>query len=96
MNETVEFSDYEANKINDGFSTGQLENAIYLKGSVRYALNHLSDDHREILLQRFADEMRFCEIADVSGKSLEATKSMFRRSIAALREELDKNYEPEL
>ena len=52
---------------------------------VRQAMRHLPDHYREILLLRFAEGLRFEEIARLDGKTLEATKSLFRRAIAALR-----------
>jgi RNA polymerase sigma-70 factor (ECF subfamily) len=58
---------------------------------VRTALNHLPERYQEILLLRFADELQFNEIAQVLGQSLEATKSLFRRAIAALQKELEES-----
>jgi RNA polymerase sigma-70 factor, ECF subfamily len=55
---------------------------------LRRALYALPDHYREIVLLRFAEDMKFHEIARVQGQSLEATKSLFRRAIAALRKEL--------
>jgi RNA polymerase sigma-70 factor, ECF subfamily len=56
---------------------------------VRQALNRLPDKYKEILLLRFADGMHFSEIAFLNKDSLEATKSLFRRAVAALRKNME-------
>ncbi|MFZ0547699.1 MAG: sigma-70 family RNA polymerase sigma factor [Candidatus Promineifilaceae bacterium] len=53
---------------------------------LREALLRLPDHYQEILLLRFADGMKFKEIAKDMGQSLEATKSLYRRALQALRE----------
>jgi RNA polymerase sigma-70 factor, ECF subfamily len=55
---------------------------------LRQALQALPEHYREVLLLRFAEDMKFQEIARNQGQSLEATKSLFRRAVAALRHEL--------
>jgi RNA polymerase sigma-70 factor (ECF subfamily) len=57
--------------------------------ALRHALIQLPEQYREILLMRFADGLRFNEIALISGKSLEATKSLFRRAVAELRKQVE-------
>nr|MBN1230037.1 sigma-70 family RNA polymerase sigma factor [Anaerolineae bacterium] len=52
------------------------------------ALAALPDHYVEIILLRFAEGLQFSEIADVRKQSLEATKSLFRRAIVALREQV--------
>lgn len=52
---------------------------------LRQALQKLSPHYREIILLRFADGLRFEEIARLQCQSLEATKSLFRRAIASLQ-----------
>jgi RNA polymerase sigma-70 factor, ECF subfamily len=59
--------------------------------AVQNALCKLPENYQEILLLRFIDEIPFSEIARLKGQSLEATKSLFRRSVAALRKELVRN-----
>lgn len=66
--------------------TTQAEERIAL----RRAYSQLPNRYREILILRFAEELPFHGIAGLSGQSLEATKSLFRRAIAALRNELKK------
>ena len=58
------------------------------KVMLREAIAALPDHYREIVLLRFAEGLRFEEIARARGLSLEATKSLFRRAIAALREHI--------
>ena len=52
------------------------------------ALSNLPAQYRDILLLRFAEGYKFSEIAKIQEQSLEATKSQFRRAIAALRKEM--------
>jgi RNA polymerase sigma-70 factor, ECF subfamily len=56
--------------------------------AVQNALRKLPENYQEILLLRFVDDVPFNEIAALKGQSLEATKSLFRRSVAALRKEM--------
>lgn len=56
---------------------------------VRQALNQIPDKYKEILLLRFADGLQFSEIAQLTQESLEATKSLFRRAVAALRKQVE-------
>lgn len=55
---------------------------------IQSALSELPQNYQDILLMRFVDEMPFSEIARQNGQSIEATKSLFRRSIAALSEKM--------
>jgi RNA polymerase sigma-70 factor (ECF subfamily) len=60
---------------------------------VQHALGTLPQNYQDILLMRFVDEMPFNEIAYQTGQSLEATKSLFRRSVAALSKKMGENHE---
>jgi RNA polymerase sigma-70 factor (ECF subfamily) len=62
------------------------EEAIML----RQAFRKLPPRYREILLLRFAEEMPFQEIANLQGTGLEATKSLFRRAVAALYNQVNR------
>jgi RNA polymerase sigma-70 factor (ECF subfamily) len=66
-----------------------LEERIAMRG----ALMSMPEKYREIILMRFSEEMRFEEIAKVMGTNLEATKSLFRRAVAALRKTLDDQHD---
>lgn len=68
-----------------------LDNTDYLDDCIvlRRALNDIPPHYREIILLRFAEGLQFDEIAVLQGVSLEATKSLFRRSIAALQEQIN-------
>ena len=55
---------------------------------VRQLLLRLPKRHRDVLLLRFAEGLPFKEIAQAMDLSLEATKSLYRRAIAAARKEL--------
>lgn len=61
--------------------------------SIQAALVQLPQNYQNILLMRFVDDMPFGEIARQNGQSLEATKSLFRRSVAALSEKMEQENE---
>jgi len=52
---------------------------------LRQALQRLPENYQEILVLRFVEGLRFDEIAQLHDQSLEATKSLFRRAVAALQ-----------
>ena len=56
------------------------------------ALNEVPEHYREVVLLRFAEGLSFKEIARVQGASLEATKSLFRRAIAALKVQVGESH----
>ncbi len=60
---------------------GRLDDQIV----IRLAMQKLPQHYQEVILLRFAEGMRFEEIAQYQCQSLEATKSLFRRAIAALQ-----------
>lgn len=55
---------------------------------VRMALQHLPDHYQEVLLLRFTEGLPFQDVAESLGLSLEATKSRYRRAMAAITEAL--------
>jgi RNA polymerase sigma-70 factor (ECF subfamily) len=57
--------------------------------AIQHALGKLPQNYQDILLMRFVDEMPFNEIALKNRKSLEATKSLFRRSMSALTKKME-------
>jgi RNA polymerase sigma-70 factor (ECF subfamily) len=57
--------------------------------AIQHALCDLPQNYQDILLMRFVDEMPFNEIALQNSQSLEATKSLFRRSMTALTKKLE-------
>lgn len=58
---------------------------------VRQALAELPSKYQEILLLRFAEGLQFDQIAVFQGRTLEATKSTFRRAVAALHNQVTRN-----
>ncbi len=75
-----------AREHNDGSTAGGLEEQIAL----RKALQQIPCQYQEVILLRFVEGLQFNEIAELSGQHLEATKSLFRRAVSALRDQLDK------
>jgi RNA polymerase sigma-70 factor, ECF subfamily len=69
-----------------GNTTRVMEDRIALRKAIR----QLPDQYQEVILLRFAEGLQFNEIASLTGHNLEATKSLFRRAISALRDHLDK------
>jgi RNA polymerase sigma-70 factor, ECF subfamily len=60
------------------------EDAALLQG----AIGKLPEHYREVLLLRFADDLPFAEIAAQKGQSLEAIKSLYRRALQALKQQM--------
>ena len=83
--ETIQTELSHAERISVGNNTNTMEDKI----TIQIALNQIHHDYREVILLRYADELQFTEIATYLNKSLEATKTYFRRAIIALKEELD-------
>ena len=75
----------EASGRMEGATSQVLEERIFIQN----ALKKLPENYREIILLRFAEDMQFNEIAELTHQNLEASKSLFRRAIAALRNHLD-------
>jgi len=73
-----------------GTLTGSTSKAMEERIFIQSALQKLPDNYREIILLRFAEDLQFNEIALLTDQNLEATKSLFRRAISALRSYLDK------
>lgn len=55
-------------------------------------LENLPEKYQEIILLRFAEGLRFKEIAALQGNSLDATKSTFRRALEAMRKALGEEH----
>jgi DNA-directed RNA polymerase specialized sigma24 family protein len=58
--------------------------------ALRKALQQIPEQYQEVILLRFVDGLQFSEIAALHGQHLEATKSLFRRAVSALRDQLDR------
>ena len=56
---------------------------------VRVALQRLPAHYQEVLLLRFAEGLPFEQVAGALGISPEATKSRYRRAVAAIAREMD-------
>ena len=83
--ETMQVDLVHAERRGDRSSVSSLEDRITL----RRALNKLPEQYREVILLRFAEAMQFNEIAEYLEQNPEATKSLFRRAMSALRNTLD-------
>ena len=82
--ETMQVDLIHAEHKGDGSNSSSLEDIVLLQR----ALNNIHKKHRKVILLRFAEDMKFNEMADYLGKSVEATKSYYRRAMSALLEEL--------
>jgi len=56
---------------------------------IQRALRELPASYREVILLRFAEDLPFREISKLTGRNLEAVKSLFRRAVSALRTQLE-------
>jgi RNA polymerase sigma-70 factor (ECF subfamily) len=86
---TLETDDYDDVKLHNLVDHRETSNQQDNLLNVQHALSKLPQNYQEILLMRFVEEMPFNEIARQNGQSLEATKSLFRRSVAALAQKLE-------
>jgi RNA polymerase sigma-70 factor (ECF subfamily) len=75
----------EASGKMEGHTSGKMEERVFLQK----ALQQLPETYQEIILLRFAEDLQFNEIAEHLHQNLEATKSLYRRAIAALRNTLE-------
>lgn len=83
--ESIQVDLSHAEQRGDHSSASKLEDRIAL----RRGLSRLPEQYREVILLRFAEGMQFNEIADLLQQNPEATKSLFRRAMSALRKTLD-------
>jgi RNA polymerase sigma-70 factor (ECF subfamily) len=60
---------------------------------LRQGFRTLPEHYREVILLRFAEGLKFAEIAETRGQSLDAAKSLFRRAISKLRQQIDSIYD---
>jgi RNA polymerase sigma-70 factor (ECF subfamily) len=72
-----------------GYTEGSTQKMMEERVLIQRALHALPENYREVILLRFAEELQFNEIAKSMNQNLEATKSLFRRAISALRNHLD-------
>jgi RNA polymerase sigma-70 factor (ECF subfamily) len=75
----------EASGRMEGNSPKILEERIHIQN----ALQRLPESYREVILLRLAEDLQFNEIAEMTDQNLEATKSLYRRAITALRNLLE-------
>ena len=87
--EEVDLDDFELPSKQDDVGSKQHDERI----TVRRALKKMPTDYQEILLLRFAEGLRFKEIANELDKHPEAVKSLFRRAIMALKIILETDYD---
>ena len=83
--ETMQVDLVHAAQHGDHSSASNLEDQIALQR----ALLKISEQYRNVILLRFADGMQFNEIAKLMQQNPEATKSLFRRAMSALRKKMD-------
>lgn len=57
--------------------------------TIQHALSLLTSEYQNVILLRLVEEYKFKEIAELLGKSLDATKSLFRRALIALQQEVE-------
>ena len=83
--ETMQIDLSHAEIRGDRTRASDLEDRITL----RHSLLELPEQYREVILLRFAEGMQFNEIARTLKQNPEATKSLFRRAMSALRDTLE-------
>ena len=83
--ETMQVDLVHAEQHGDQSNASSFEDRITLQ----HALQNLPEQYRDVILLRFADGMQFNEIANLLNQNPEATRSLFRRAISALRKTMD-------
>jgi RNA polymerase sigma-70 factor (ECF subfamily) len=83
----VSLEDNEVFMPSTTFSDYGSDERVWIQG----ALRQLPEHYQEIVLMRFADGLTFAQIAQERGQSLEATKSLYRRAIEALRQQMSES-----
>lgn len=56
--------------------------------AIRQALMKIPENYREVIVLRFVEGLQFDEIAVLQGHSLDAAKSLFRRAMKALTQQI--------
>ena len=87
--EEVNLYDFKLASERDNVGSKQHDERI----TMRWALKKLPTEYQEIILLRFAEGLRFKEIATELDKHPEAVKSLFRRAIIALKTVLEEKYD---
>ena len=73
----------------------QLIEANEEKETLLQAIRHLPADRQQLLILKFVEKMSNAEIGQVMGRSEGAIKSLYHRTLIALRKELEKrSFEP--
>lgn len=92
------------NKIDELVGDEKLDMAIFGKDPLSIVLEKekrqilekakksLSSEHRDVIQLRFYNGWKIKQIAEILGKSEDATESLCRRALKALKKELEKNY----
>ncbi|MBN1681862.1 MAG: RNA polymerase sigma factor [Anaerolineae bacterium] len=90
---------YARRQENQSISLEHVENIIVANGytvddmdkraDIQHAFNAIPSHYQEIILMRFADGLTFKDIADQHEQSIEAVKSLYRRAIQALRDQIN-------
>jgi RNA polymerase sigma-70 factor (ECF subfamily) len=52
------------------------------------AVRHLPEDRQQLLIHKFVDQMSNAEIAQIMGRTEGAIKSLYHRTLVALRQDL--------
>ncbi|TAK10701.1 MAG: RNA polymerase sigma factor [Anaerolineae bacterium] len=84
MTEDTDLTSEQAGLMDIGQDMRHQEDIIGL----RRGLAALPEHYRDVLLLRFVDGLQFDEMAIELGKTLDATKSLFRRALQALQDEV--------
>lgn len=67
---------------------GEAHERIDERVQIQQALQRLPEHYQEVILMRFADGLTFEEIAEQRQQSFEAAKSLYRRALEAIRDQI--------
>lgn len=82
----VDVSEIKPGLMNGNLAVASKTSAAEARIVVQRGINALPEHYREVIVLRFAEGLKFREIAAYRGETLEATKSLFRRAMEFLRE----------
>ena len=85
-------------ELNEGTSTIAVDEVEHFQSEdarqIHQSLDKLSPEHREVLILRFLDELKYDEIAEITNCEIGTVKSRIHYAMRAIKQILKQEYEP--